>query len=100
MLPTSANSVAAIYNYDFAISLYNDAIAEDPCNISAFNNRGICFIKKAIDHYDLNLAQKGCKDIERAILLCKEGDYAKKALSINALTWAKNVIEVLGNMAA
>lgn len=100
MSPLSASMVATIYDYDFAIDLYNQIIIKDPRSASAYNNRGICTIKKAMDRYDVPSVHQGIRDIETAILLWPEEHYSKKLQSINALAWAKNVIEVLETMTA
>lgn len=99
MVSQPCNINALIYDYDFAINMYSDLISLAPGSVSALNNRGICLIKKAIERYDLILAKKGCEDIEAAVLLLNANhEDPQRQVCIQALTWAKNVIEVLENV--
>jgi tetratricopeptide (TPR) repeat protein len=80
------------YDYEQAIKLYDREIEENPSNISAYNNRGLCKVHVGSDPYNSNIIKDGIEDFTIAIQLAEKEGVSSENTQHN-LAWAINMLK-------
>jgi len=60
------------YHKKQAIKLYDEEIENNPKNMAAFQNRGLCKLKIAIEEKNIEILEDSKVDLKKAIDLAKE----------------------------
>jgi hypothetical protein len=82
---------ASQYDNSFAVKLYDEEVIKNPDNYAAFNNRGVCKIRMAIEKADVQLAEDGKNDCSKAVSLAKEVGI-KYHIAQDNIIWADEFI--------
>lgn len=80
------------YDYNAAVKLYDKEIEENPSNISAYNNRGLCRIHLGSEPYNSNIIKDGIEDFTTAIQLAEKESLPSENIQHN-LAWAISLLK-------